>query len=456
MPTEDQSQAIVIHESQLARVERLEVADVVKHSKLIRQVMENVMQEGMHYGTIPGTKKPTLYQPGAQVLALTFQLHPKFVITKTDLGNGHREIEVITTLTNNGAQFIGEGVGSCSTMESKYRYRSGADYEDTGQPVPKTYWALKNDRDRANALRQIMEEAGNFAVRNVSKVPGQKEWHIVKFSDSQTTVENPNIADTWNTVLKMGKKRSYVDAILNSTGASDVFTQDLDDLEENLDALQAATGKDYHPPVNEEPTKTVPESQRKGETWRDCVVHIKCSMKGKPLGDLTLAHLRSLKTNWIDAFDFNRSTFDDRKLRKAIVEGLGELEMKEAKEQEEAAKEKPAKEENLPTQGSFGLKKEKANTEVLLEPREEELKKLRAKLKDAEMLEADFIEELAKRNGWPLPIAAGEELTLDAIDDAGFLEMLNGKCATYLQEWGYTAAPPPPPAVRKGQTKKKK
>jgi hypothetical protein len=43
-------------------------------------------------------------------------------------------------------------------------------------------------------------------------------------------VENPDIADVYNTVLKMAKKRAQVDATLTAVGASDLLTQDLEDL----------------------------------------------------------------------------------------------------------------------------------------------------------------------------------------------------------------------------------
>ena len=42
-------------------------------------------------------------------------------------------------------------------------------------------------------------------------------------------VENSDLADTYNTVLKMAKKRALVDATLTATAASDIFTQDLED-----------------------------------------------------------------------------------------------------------------------------------------------------------------------------------------------------------------------------------
>ena len=40
--------------------------------------------------------------------------------------------------------------------------------------------------------------------------------------------------DAANTVLKMAKKRSFIDAVLTVTGASRIFTQDLEDIKEAL------------------------------------------------------------------------------------------------------------------------------------------------------------------------------------------------------------------------------
>ena len=59
-----------------------------------------------------------------------------------------------------------------------------------------------------------------------------------KFSDDDESItsqavgraENPDLADTYNTILKMSKKRAHIDAVLTATAASDIFAQDLDDL----------------------------------------------------------------------------------------------------------------------------------------------------------------------------------------------------------------------------------
>ncbi len=43
-------------------------------------------------------------------------------------------------------------------------------------------------------------------------------------------VENDNPADVYNTALKIATKRAFVHAVLNTTAASDMFTQDIEDL----------------------------------------------------------------------------------------------------------------------------------------------------------------------------------------------------------------------------------
>jgi hypothetical protein len=192
-------------------------ADAVK-SQVIRvhEVMQSVMKPETHYDTIPGCgTKPTLLQPGAQVLALTFNLAATYKIDKSDLGGGHREYEVICELTSRQSGLIvGSGVGSCSTMESKYRYRTG-EVTFTGKPVPKEYWAERDIK--------LIGGPGHKTKKN----PDTGQWEIVEQGEK---VENPDIADVYNTVLKIAKKRAFVDAVLTVTAASDMFTQDIEDM----------------------------------------------------------------------------------------------------------------------------------------------------------------------------------------------------------------------------------
>ena len=204
--------------------ESMSLDGVRRQINLIQQVMRSEMKDGEHYGKIPGCgDKPALLKAGAEKLSLTFRLAPKFEITVDNLPNGHREYRIVTSIYHiDTGKFLGSGMGSASTMESKHRYRSG-EGEDTGRVVPKEYWdTRKIDPKKAQSLIG----GSDFTTR---KIDGA--WKICSKGEK---AENPDIADTYNTVLKMGKKRSLVDAVLTVTAASDIFTQDIEEFVEEV------------------------------------------------------------------------------------------------------------------------------------------------------------------------------------------------------------------------------
>lgn len=207
--------------------------DIKLQINQIQEMMQAAMQDGQHYGTIPGCgDKPTLLQPGAHKLALMFGFAPEYAITQTDLPAGHREYNVRCKLHHRATeQFIGEGVGVCSTMESKYRFRV-APKTLTGRAVPKEYWdARKTDPKKAQAM------LGGPGYGTKKDDNGQ--WMITEGSNEK--IEHDNPADYYNTIIKMAKKRAYVDAVLTATAASDIFTQDLEDMD--LDTTPTPTPK---------------------------------------------------------------------------------------------------------------------------------------------------------------------------------------------------------------------
>lgn len=191
--------------------EALTVDQIIGQVTLIQRVMQSVMKEGEHYGTIPGCgNKKTLLKPGAEKLGMTFRLAPDFEETVKELPNGHREYHIKCTLYSIGNNTrVGQGVGCCSTMESKFRYRT----ENTGQDVPKAYW----------------EHRDSSLLGGPTYLPKKVDGKWLIFHK----VEHDNPSDYHNTCLKMAKKRAHVDAILTATAASDCFVQDLEDLAEN-------------------------------------------------------------------------------------------------------------------------------------------------------------------------------------------------------------------------------
>ncbi len=172
----------------------------------MREYRDGLMVNKVHFGTIPKCgKKPTLLKPGAEILMAGFNAVPSLEVTKIDEGEGHRTFEVTARLMDrHSGTPLGEGVGSCSTLETKYRYRN-----DKLGPIPEEYW----DKRDASLLGEGC----------TAKKLGDK-WFVCR------QVEHPDPADYWNTCLKMAKKRAIVDAALTMAAASELFTQDIEDM----------------------------------------------------------------------------------------------------------------------------------------------------------------------------------------------------------------------------------
>ena len=192
-----------------APVRAMSTAAVLAQVAQVQDIMHKVMREGEHYGTIPGTDKPALLKAGAEKLSFTFRLLPKYRVTSLDLPGGHIRYEVVCELWHESGVFAGEGLGNCSTMESKYRWRPA--WEDTGDPIPSDA-KVRKDEYRKQGYGMRKDASG--------------QWLWVRYLPDRA--ENPDIADTWNTVLKMAKKRAHVDAAITACAASDIFTQDVE------------------------------------------------------------------------------------------------------------------------------------------------------------------------------------------------------------------------------------
>ncbi|TGN20798.1 hypothetical protein [Leptospira idonii] len=204
---------------QLSAEER--VLTITKNRQIIQKLMKEVLREGEHYGNIPGTNKPTLLKPGAENLCFTFRLCPKIQDQIRDLGNGHREVlSTCSIYSLESEELLASVSGSCSTMESRHRYR-GSTFELTGEPIPQDSKEKKAEYRRKG-----------FGMRNIGG-----EWHWVRYTGGK--IENSDLADTWNTVLKIAQKRALVAAVLVSLAVSDMFNQDLDD----MDLIEVPEGK---------------------------------------------------------------------------------------------------------------------------------------------------------------------------------------------------------------------
>lgn len=177
-------------------------AEVVTHAKTVQQVMQAVMKPNVHYGAIPGAgDKPTLLKSGAEVLCMTFRIADRYEVTDLSANGVIRyRVNCIGEHQSSGLP-LGSGLGECSTDEEKYRWRKAVCKEEFDL-APDTHRRLKFGR----------KQGGHYTVQQIRTEP----------------------ADLANTVLKMACKRAKIAMVLNVTAASDMFSQDLEDLDAEL------------------------------------------------------------------------------------------------------------------------------------------------------------------------------------------------------------------------------
>lgn len=197
----------------------LTIEQVAHQALLVQQALRSVMREGEHYGTIPGCgDRKTLKKSGAEKLCLLFRIAPDVVVE--DLSPSfdviRYRITVRATHISSGA-YLGSGVGECSSLESKYAWRDVVMAEE--------FDAAPEDKRREKFQRGRDKSGRPIVARQVRTNP----------------------YDMANTILKMAKKRALVDCVLTVTGASDIFGQDVEDLEGVAGASAAAPTA---PPVN--------------------------------------------------------------------------------------------------------------------------------------------------------------------------------------------------------------
>lgn len=221
---------------------------VVRHAleelKAFRTFVKEELRENLDYGKVPGTDKPTLLQPGAQKIAMYHNAYPDSEVQARELGDGHVEYLVKTRLISRGSgRPIGQGLGTCSTMEGRYRYRHahrkcpecGGSAIIEGRPEYGGGWVCFKKKGGCGAKFPTDDR----------RVAGQAVGRV----------ENDNIHDARNTVLKMAVKRSFVAASLALGCASEMFTQDLEDTYDLAGAPPAAPAPPAPPEVADAPAR---------------------------------------------------------------------------------------------------------------------------------------------------------------------------------------------------------
>jgi hypothetical protein len=162
-------------------VGRLSPTETRERALWVREVTKAALVEGTDYGIFPGTDRPALLKPGAEMLLLAAGLGFATVRGSVDLDADGRRLGVYyKTTVRRGDVIVAECEGYAGYDESRW-FRSAEDSE-------------KLERE--------------YAKRD--KRPPRPERFV-------------EYRAPWNTLVKMAQKRALVGATLNATAASGLF-----------------------------------------------------------------------------------------------------------------------------------------------------------------------------------------------------------------------------------------
>lgn len=199
--TEDKTTALATRDTV-----SLDVADFASRMEfekqrlaLMKEFVQGQMTVGVHYGKIPGTPgKMTLLKPGAELLTNIHGLHPEF-----------EETERVSD--RKGFKEYRDKYGKDYTREGFVKYSYRCSLMKSGQKVGEGVGTCNN---------------------------WERKYLPVDMDDAE------------NTVMKMAKKRAFIDAVLTATRTSDFFTQDMEERQ-----------PEEHPEVPDQPQSEAPQEE---------------------------------------------------------------------------------------------------------------------------------------------------------------------------------------------------
>lgn len=181
--------------------------------KAFKEFLKNELLDGIDYGVIPGIKLPTLFKAGGEKVQMFLGLTPQYKLLNREFLPNHKvEISVYNNTTR--------------------KFDKDA--------ITRNYYAWEWSCELFFGEKKVAEGVGGANSE-------ERKW------TAQYGKETPD--SLANTVLKISKKRAFMDAILAVSGISDMFTQDLED-NETINKLKVdKSAKDGK--ISKDATKTV-------------------------------------------------------------------------------------------------------------------------------------------------------------------------------------------------------
>ena len=227
---EERALAPVAAHRDLSTITQAEFEERLRSMQLGRarvlEIKKKAMQDGIHYGTIPGTNKPTILKSGVETLSQMYGLALICDDPHITFGDGVTSPHILVRMTcrahrgSADGPVIATGHGARSSWEKKYRYRKAS----PACPACGKTGPLRVDQ--ANREWYCWRKKDGCGQRFGFDSPAADA--LKGFSD---VTENPDPYEALNTIVKMCAKSARADAVITATASSDLFTQDLEDME---------------------------------------------------------------------------------------------------------------------------------------------------------------------------------------------------------------------------------
>ncbi len=229
VPAVKQSETPAVQQQPFVPIISMGLEAATKFVAEMRAFVARHLKEGEDFGKVPGAQKPSLWKAGAENLCGFAGLAPEFEILEQvenwDKGFFYYKVKCRLIYLGTG-QVVAEGMGSCNSMEDKYRWR----------------WAFENEVpahiDKGTLKSKRFQHKG--------------KWY------TKYRIENDDVYTLVNTILKMAEKRAHIDATLRATRTSAIFTQDIEDM--------PGVVEEEASPAQEEPQASKPQGAQKPQT----------------------------------------------------------------------------------------------------------------------------------------------------------------------------------------------
>ena len=109
--------------SDYGSIRPLSIEEAKEFECKINTCIDQLFQEGVHYGAVTGVKKKFLFKAGAEVIAnlLGLVVRTEIIDKVEDYANGYFAYTCKTWLIDGAGVVRGEGLGCCNSRENKYQ-----------------------------------------------------------------------------------------------------------------------------------------------------------------------------------------------------------------------------------------------------------------------------------------------------------------------------------------------